>query len=111
MCEWGSNYLVGFENHGGRTYLGPHAEPLGRVVCGHGNNSEDGTEGAITDAAIGTYLHGPVLPKNPHLADHLIASALARVAPGAPMGPLNDEVEWAAHRSALRVAGVGKRDA
>ena len=111
VCEWGSNYLVGFENHGGRTYLGPHAEPLGRVVCGHGNNSEDGTEGAITDAAIGTYLHGPVLPKNPHLADHLIASALARAAPGAPMGPLNDEVEWAAHRSALRVAGVGKRDA
>ena len=111
VCDWNNSTLTGFENHGGRTYLGSHTAPLARVRVGHGNNSEDGTEGAVVDSAIGTYLHGSVLPKNPHLADHLIASALARVAPGAPMGPLNDEVEWAAHRSALRVAGVGKRDA
>lgn len=68
--------LVGFENHGGRTYLGEGVEPLATVISGHGNNSEDKTEGVFYKNAIGTYLHGPVLSKNPHLADYLIASAI-----------------------------------
>ncbi|HTK10770.1 MAG TPA: hypothetical protein VL485_26600 [Ktedonobacteraceae bacterium] len=74
---WNGSTLVGFENHGGRTYLGT-AKPLGRVLKGHGNNAEDHTEGAIYRNAFGTYLHGSLLPKNPHFADHLIALALQR---------------------------------
>lgn len=106
VCEWNGSRLVGFENHGGRTYLGSNAAPLARVVRGHGNNAEDGTEGAVVKAAIGTYLHGSVLPKNPHLADHLIRTALARSAPDIELAPLDDTAEWAAHQAALRVAGV-----
>jgi CobQ-like glutamine amidotransferase family enzyme len=68
-------YLVGFENHGGRTKLGT-VEPLGRVVYGLGNNGEDGTEGAFYQNAIATYSHGPLLPKNPFVADWLIVTAL-----------------------------------
>ena len=70
--------LAGFENHGGRTYLGADAQPLGRVVKGFGNNGEDGLEGVRRDNLIGTYLHGPLLPKNAWLADHLTALALER---------------------------------
>ena len=70
-------YLIGFENHGGRTKLG-HVEPLGRVVQGLGNNGEDGTEGAFYQNAIATYSHGPILPKNPFLADWLIQTALTQ---------------------------------
>jgi len=106
VCDWNNSTLTGFENHGGRTYLGPHTAPLARVRVGHGNNSEDGTEGAVVDSAIGTYLHGSVLPKNPHLADHIIRLALARVAPDFPLDIMNDTEEWAAHRVSLRVAGV-----
>lgn len=106
VCEWNESRLVGFENHGGRTYLGPDAAPLAQVVRGHGNNAEDGTEGAVVGAAIGTYLHGSVLPKNPHLADHIIGAALARTAPEYRLLPLDDAAEWAAHRAALRVAGL-----
>jgi lipid II isoglutaminyl synthase (glutamine-hydrolysing) len=75
--SWNGSTLVGFENHGGRTYLGT-AKPLGKVLKGHGNNSEDSTEGAIYHNAYGTYLHGSLLPKNPHFADHLIGLALQR---------------------------------
>ena len=75
--EWNGGTLVGFENHGGRTYLGT-AKPLGKVLKGHGNNSEDRSEGAIYRNAFGTYLHGSLLPKNPHFADHLLALALQR---------------------------------
>ena len=75
--EWNGSTLVGFENHGGRTYLGT-AKPLGRVLRGHGNNSEDHTEGAVYRNAFGTYLHGSLLPKNPHFADHFLALALRR---------------------------------
>ncbi len=75
--NWNGHTLVGFENHGGRTYLGT-AKPLGKVLKGHGNNSEDHTEGAVYRNAFGTYMHGSLLPKNPHFADHLIALALAR---------------------------------
>ena len=106
VCDWNQTRLVGFENHGGRTYLGPEVTPLAHVVRGHGNNAEDGTEGAVAGLAVGTYLHGSVLPKNPHFADHLIAAALARCAPGFELLPLDDAVEWAAHRAALRVAGL-----
>ena len=70
--------LAGFENHGGRTYLGPDAVPLGRVLHGHGNNDRDGYEGVKRLNLIGTYLHGPLLPKNAWLADHLIALAIER---------------------------------
>ena len=70
--------IAGFENHGGRTYLGDRAEPLGRVIAGHGNNGSDGFEGVRERNLIGTYLHGPLLPKNAVLADRLIALALAR---------------------------------
>lgn len=75
--SWNGITLVGFENHGGRTYLGT-AKPLGKVLKGYGNNAEDHTEGAIYRNAFGTYLHGSLLPKNPHFADHLITLALQR---------------------------------
>ena len=68
--------LVGFENHGGRTYLGENAKPFAKVIKGFGNNGEDGTEGVVYKNAIGSYLHGPLLPKNPEIADWLIAKAL-----------------------------------
>src|ERR687895_669292 len=71
--------VVGFENHGGRTYLGDGVEPLGEVVVGYGNNGQDGTEGARRKNAYGTYLHGSLLPKNPWLSDQLILNALRRV--------------------------------
>jgi lipid II isoglutaminyl synthase (glutamine-hydrolysing) len=89
--------LVGFENHGGRTFLGPGARPLGRVLSGNGNNAQDGTEGAIVRQAFGTYLHGSLLPKNPHLADHLLTLALGRRHPEVTLAPLDDTLEWRAH--------------
>lgn len=75
--SWNGRTLVGFENHGGRTYLGT-AQPLGKVLKGYGNNAEDATEGAIYRNAYGTYMHGSLLPKNPHFADYLIGLALRR---------------------------------
>jgi CobQ-like glutamine amidotransferase family enzyme len=101
--------LAGFENHGGRTYLGPGARPLGRVVKGHGygNNGGDGLEGVWRDNLLGTYLHGPLLPKNAWLADHLIELALGRRYGERPaLEPLSDELERAAHASARAAAGV-----
>ena len=68
--------IIGFENHGGRTFLGEDAKPLGKVISGFGNNGKDGTEGLIYKNSIGTYLHGPILPKNPSIADFLIEKAL-----------------------------------
>lgn len=68
--------LVGFENHGGRTFISEDSQNFAKVITGHGNNLEDDTEGLIYRSAIGTYLHGPILSKNPHLADYLIAKAL-----------------------------------
>jgi CobQ-like glutamine amidotransferase family enzyme len=92
--------LVGFENHSGRTYLGPSAQPLGRVLAGHGNNGEDGSEGAIYRNAFGCYMHGSLLPKNPFFADHLIGLALRRrYGPGAELAPLDDGLELAAQRT------------
>ena len=104
----GPRVLAGFENHGGRTYLGPDAVPLARVLHGHGNNDRDGHEGIKRLNLIGTYLHGPLLPKNAWLADHLIALAIGRRT-GAPpaLEPLPDELEAASHESALRAASTG----
>jgi lipid II isoglutaminyl synthase (glutamine-hydrolysing) len=92
--------LVGFENHSGRTYLGAGVRPLGRVLVGHGNNGEDGTEGAVYRNAFGCYMHGSLLPKNPQFADHLIGLALRRRygAAGA-LAPLDDQLELAAQRT------------
>jgi CobQ-like glutamine amidotransferase family enzyme len=104
----GRRVLAGFENHGGRTYLDPSAEPLGRVLQGHGNNGQDGQEGVKRHNLIGTYLHGPLLPKNAWLADHLIALAIGRRTGTEPeLEPLNDELEAAAHATALRAAERG----
>ena len=94
--------LAGFENHGGRTYLGAGAQPLGRVLSGHGNNDRDGFEGVRRDHVIGTYLHGPLLPKNAYFADWLIATALGLDR----LGPLDDSLESEAHREARAAAGV-----
>jgi hypothetical protein len=100
--EGGARVVAGFENHGGRTYLGPDEQPLGRVLSGHGNNGKDGFEGVRRGNVIGTYLHGPLLPKNVWLADRLIELAL-----GIELEPMpDDSMEEAAHRSARRAAGV-----
>jgi lipid II isoglutaminyl synthase (glutamine-hydrolysing) len=104
----GPRLAAGFENHGGRTYLGESAEPLGRVLSGHGNNGRDGREGVRRLNVLGTYLHGPLLPKNSWLADRLIQLALARRAGAEPeLEPLDDELEVAAHESA-RLAARGR---
>lgn len=95
--------LAGFENHGGRTELGPSAQPLGRVLRGHGNNGRDGREGARVGGVIGTYMHGPLLPKNAWFADWLIHTALGL---DRPLAALEDELERAAHADARRAAGV-----
>jgi lipid II isoglutaminyl synthase (glutamine-hydrolysing) len=97
----GPRVVAGFENHGGRTYLGDGERPLGRVLKGHGNNGHDRAEGVRRDNVIGTYLHGPLLPKNAWLADRLIELAL-----DVDLEPLDDRLEEAAHRSAERAAGL-----
>jgi lipid II isoglutaminyl synthase (glutamine-hydrolysing) len=102
--------LAGFENHGGRTHLGAGAQPLGRVVKGFGNNGEDGLEGVRRDNLVGTYLHGPLLPKNAWLADHLTSLALEHRYGARPdLEPLDDTMESAAHESAKAAAGVSGR--
>ena len=95
--------LAGFENHGGRTRLGAGESPLGRVLKGHGNNGEDGYEGVRRGNVIGTYLHGPLLPKNVWFADWLIQTSLDR---REPLEPLEDRLEAAAHAEARQAAGV-----
>lgn len=100
--------VVGFENHSGRTYLDPEARPLGRVRVGRGNNGEDGTEGCRYRNAIGCYLHGALLPKNPAIADFLIAAALRRRYGEVTLSPLDDAVEAAARAAAVQRA-VGER--
>ncbi|TAK34912.1 MAG: glutamine amidotransferase [Chloroflexota bacterium] len=102
--EWQGGTLVGFENHGGRTYLGPNCQPLGKVLVGFGNNGEDGGEGAVYRNAYGTYLHGSLLPKNPRFADHLLRLALQRKYGQADLVPLNDELETRAHGAAVYLA-------
>jgi CobQ-like glutamine amidotransferase family enzyme len=97
--------VAGFENHGGRTHLGAGATPLGRVIEGFGNNGDDGLEGVRRDNLFGTYLHGPLLPKNAWLADRLIALALGRRLGDPPeLAPLDDTLERAAEGSARAAA-------
>ena len=111
-CEWAGRTLAGFENHAGRTTLDEGALPLGRVVHGFGNDGESGFEGCRVDRAIGTYLHGPLLPRNPWLADWLLAQALAHASGGEPpeLEPLADELEAEAHEvSASRARSRGGR--
>lgn len=95
--ENGGCTVVGFENHSGRTYLGPGVEPLGHVLSGFGNNGEDGTEGARYKNVFATYSHGPLLPKNPSFADLLLLTALRQRYPDAEFEPLNDTLEINAH--------------
>ncbi len=104
--------IAGFENHAGRTYLDADAEALGRVVAGFGNDGESGREGCRVGRALGTYLHGPLLPRNPWLADWLLAQAIAhRTGEDAPsFEPLDDELEHEAHAvSAQRARSRGGR--
>jgi lipid II isoglutaminyl synthase (glutamine-hydrolysing) len=96
--------LAGFENHGGRTRLGSGQQPLGRVLSGYGNDGASGAEGAISGNTIGTYLHGPLLPKNVWFADWLIGAALG-IEPE-ELAELDDELERGAHLSARRAARV-----
>jgi CobQ-like glutamine amidotransferase family enzyme len=98
-CEWAGRTLAGFENHAGRTFLDEGALPLGRVVHGFGNDGESGFEGCRTGRTIGTYLHGPLLPRNPWLADWLLAQALAHTTGREPeeLAPLPDKLEEEAH--------------
>jgi lipid II isoglutaminyl synthase (glutamine-hydrolysing) len=98
-CEWAGRTLAGFENHAGRTLLDDGTLPLGRVVHGFGNDGESGFEGCRAGRTIGTYLHGPLLPRNPWLADWLLAQALAHGTGGEPeeLDPLRDELEEEAH--------------
>jgi len=104
----GPKVLAGFENHGGRTYLGPKATPLGRVLKGHGNDGGSGWEGVRRQNLFGTYLHGPLLPKNAWLADRLIQLALARLEGSEPeLKTLDDTFEDAGHRSARAAAMRG----
>jgi CobQ-like glutamine amidotransferase family enzyme len=103
--------LVGFENHSGRTFLAPGTRPLGRTIVGAGNNGEDGTEGCVYRGAIGCYLHGSLLPKNPWLADRLLGDALAhRRGEPVSLEALDDRLEDSAHGAvAARIRGAGGR--
>ena len=104
----GARTVVGFENHAGRTLLEAGARPFATVEIGHGNNDLDDTEGVLLlpgDAGlrglrVGTYLHGPLLPRNPHVADALIAAAVGRGPESLTLAPLDDRLEWAAHDAA-----------
>lgn len=96
-----SDKLIGFENHSGNTYLHGNTQPLGKVINGFGNNGEDKTAGAIINNVIGCYLHGSLLPKNPHLADYLIQKALENKYSNVKLKPLNDTLEWQAHQQMI----------
>jgi lipid II isoglutaminyl synthase (glutamine-hydrolysing) len=101
------NTIVGFENHGGRTYLGENDKPFAKVLRGNGNNGEDGFEGAVYKNVIACYYHGPFLPKNPHVADWLIARALeVKYSTGVELEPLEDNLEWQAHDFMLKRMGI-----
>jgi CobQ-like glutamine amidotransferase family enzyme len=102
--EWGT--LVGFENHSGLTTLGPNLQPMGKVRVGRGNNGKDGTEGARYRNALGCYLHGALLPKNPALTDWLIARGLERRNGTVELEPIDDGIELQAHATAVDRAVV-----
>ena len=100
--ELGGFTVVGFENHSGKTRLGPGVKPLGRVLAGFGNNGEDGTEGAVYRNVFGAYSHGPLLPKNPAFADLLLRRALERKYGRSELAPLDDAAELLAHDEMCR---------
>jgi CobQ-like glutamine amidotransferase family enzyme len=107
-CAWAGETLAGFENHAGRTILGTGAEPLGQVVSGFGNDGASGFEGCRYKRAYGTYLHGPLLPRNPWFADRLLEEALAHAGLEERFEPLADELEREAHAvSAARARSRG----
>jgi lipid II isoglutaminyl synthase (glutamine-hydrolysing) len=111
-CEWAGETLAGFENHAGRTLLDEGAEPLGRVVAGFGNDGTSGHEGCRTGRVFGTYLHGPLLPRNPWFADHVLSLALAHATGGDPpeLASLPDDLEAQAHTvSSSRARSRGGR--
>jgi lipid II isoglutaminyl synthase (glutamine-hydrolysing) len=109
-CAWAGQTLAGFENHAGRTILDDGAEPLGRVVAGFGNDGRSGQEGCRYERVYGTYLHGPLLPRNPWFADHLLSEALAHAGADIELEPLADELEHEAHAvSAARARSRGGR--
>jgi len=105
--RWGE--VVGFENHSGRTWLGAGTEPFGQVAVGHGNNGEDGTEGAISGRAIGSYLHGALLPRNPAITDWLLQEGLRRRDPTHELTWLPDEWELATHEPFAAESGPTSR--
>jgi len=99
--------IVGFENHGGRTYLGKKCQPFAKVIKGYGNNGEDGFEGAVYRNVIACYYHGPFLPKNPHIADWLTTKALeVKYKETVKLKKLDDDLEWKAHDFMLKKMGV-----
>ena len=101
--ESGGHEVVGFENHSGQTFLGSGVQPLGQIIKGHGNNGQDGTEGARWNNVFGTYSHGPVLPKNPSFCDMLLQTALDRKSPGwGRLAPLEDVLENTAHTNVAK---------
>jgi lipid II isoglutaminyl synthase (glutamine-hydrolysing) len=109
-CDWAGETLAGFENHAGRTILDANAEPLGRVVSGFGNDGASGFEGCRVGRVYGTYLHGPLLPRNPWFADRLLADALGHAGGAEELAPLPDELEHEAHAvSAGRARSRGGR--
>ena len=109
-CAWAGETLAGFENHAGRTTLAAGAEPLGRVVSGFGNDGTSGYEGCRAGRVYGTYLHGPLLPRNPWFADRMLTEALAHAGIEEELAPLPDELEHAAHAvSAARARSRGGR--
>lgn len=91
--------VVGYENHGGRTHLGPGVEPMGRVLHGHGNDGKSGQEGCLYKNVVGTYVHGPLLPKNPGVADYVLGRALERKYGDGSLEPLDDAEELAANKA------------
>jgi len=99
VCGRFSDLISGFENHGGRTYLGKNLEPLGFIKKGNGNNLEDNTEGVLYKNSIGTYFHGPFLARNPHIADYLIAKSLNLDT----IKPLDDDLVYSAYTASLKL--------
>ena len=99
--------LVGFENHGGRTYLGQKVKPLGILIVGYGNNGKDKTEGVVYKNSFGSYFHGPILPKNPHFADYLIKLALEKkYGKKVSLELLDATIEWKAHKVIANRLGI-----
>lgn len=101
------DYIVGFENHGGRTTLGSNVKPLAKVIVGNGNNGSDKTEGVVYKNAIGTYFHGPLLPKNPHIADWFLKTILeTKYNTNLSLTKLDDSLEYIAQRTVAKRLGV-----